>query len=134
MEKNIEMKRKVLFKKFIPIAISCVFGEPSKRIEGTGRMEEEFNNTGIFHKFGMAMKEDDSGFKNYTIAIIEDESGNLHEVLPSNMKFIKSEEHIGIEYSKEAVENWVQKLMEDRNANLESYQLSGLVRYILNKL
>ena len=125
MEKNIEMKRKVLFKKFVPNE-----KHPNRRFV----IEEEFSNPGTFHQFGLSMEEDESGFTNYTIAIIEDESGNMHEVLPSNMKFIKSEEHIGIEYSKEAVENWVQKLMEDRNANLESYQLSGLVRYILNKI
>ena len=125
MEKNTKMKRKVLFKKFVP---------NEKHPNGRFVIEEEFSNPGTFHQFGLSMEEDESGFTNYSIAIIEDESGNMHEVLPSNMKFIKSEEHIGIEYSKEAVENWIQKLREDRNANLESYQLSGLVRYILNKI
>ena len=134
MEKNIEMKRKVLFKKWIPLQYAENAEGRKIPVSGTGRIEREFNNTGTFHQFGMAMEEDESGFTNYTIAIIEDESGNLHKVLPSNMKFIKSEEHIGIEYSKEAVENWIQKLREDRNTNLESYQLSGLVRYILNKI
>ena len=118
--KKNKMKRKVLFKKWIPLQYAENAEGRKIPVSGTGRIEREFNNTGTFHQFGMAME--------------EDESGNMHEVLPSNMKFIKSEEHIGIEYSKEAVENWVQKLREDRNANLESYQLSGLVRYILNKI
>lgn len=83
MEKNTKMKRKVLFKKFVP---------NEKHPNGRFVIEEEFSNPGTFHQFGLSMEEDESGFTNYTIAIIEDESGNLHEVIPSNMKFVDPEE------------------------------------------
>jgi len=43
---------------------------------------------GLFHEFGQEAIESETGFGNYTIAIVEDESGQVHTVNPNHVKFL----------------------------------------------
>lgn len=44
---------------------------------------------GIFHEFGTeSVANDEHGFTNQTIAIVEDESGQVHTVNPNHVKFL----------------------------------------------
>lgn len=88
------MKRKVLFRKWIPTEYKKNETGGMTKVEGTGVLEKEFENKGIFHGFGFSMEEDEQGFTNYSVAIIEDEEGLVREVLPSNMKFSEKEKPI----------------------------------------
>ena len=54
----------------------------------TGCFEKEFKNIGEFHQWGCAYEEFKAGPGNYTVAIVEDEDGDIHQVLPQNIRFI----------------------------------------------
>ena len=43
---------------------------------------------GVFHQWGYAYEEFESGPGNYTVAIVEDNEGRIHEILPSKIIFI----------------------------------------------
>lgn len=106
------MKRKVLFRKWIPTEYKKNETGGMTKVEGTGVIEKEFENKGIFHGFGFSMEEDEQGFTNYSVAIVEDEEGFVREVLPSNMKFVEidseeimSEENLLNEFKKIVIFN-----------------------------
>ncbi|MFC0183329.1 hypothetical protein SAMN04515674_105293 [Pseudarcicella hirudinis] len=65
--------RDVLFKKLIA---------PGKGYE------EEFINEGCFHAWGSCFEDDGLTLVQYSIAIIEDKQGFVHEIKPSNVKFV----------------------------------------------
>jgi hypothetical protein len=77
--------RKVKFKKWIPREYTVGTLIP---ITGTGVSQSDFLTDGYFHQWGCAYEEFESGPGNYTIAIVEDMNGVIHDVLPTNLKFI----------------------------------------------
>lgn len=82
--------RKVKFKKYIP-AVKVQLGgvyEPWVTKGGTGKWEDDFINEGVFHQWGNSYEEFESGAGNYTVALVELPTGEVAEVLPSNIKFI----------------------------------------------
>lgn len=92
--KTLKMKRKVLFRKWIPIQYLKSENGRQERVEGTGVLQADYETKGIFHGFGFSIEEDERGFTNYSVAIVEDEEGFVHEILPSNMKFVVEKSEI----------------------------------------
>lgn len=83
--KSVKEMRKVKFKKWVPLA----YTEDTKiRIAETGKWEDDYSNNGVFHQWGAAYEEFESGAGNYTAAIVEMSDGTIVEVLPSNLKFV----------------------------------------------
>ena len=84
--------RQVKFKKFIPHQYQILTTSTGQckqvTIDGTGCYEIDFNSLGNFHSWGLTMQETTEQIASYTIAIIEDEECLVHEVLPTNLKFI----------------------------------------------
>ncbi len=59
----------------------------TKKWNGTKMVPSEFK--GIFHEWGNeAVENNGDGFGNFTIAIVEDESGQVHTVNPNHVKFL----------------------------------------------
>ncbi len=79
--------KKVLFKKWIP-RVEVGEGVFKRTQEGTNCWEKEFQNHGVFHQWANAYEESDTGFGNYTVALIELPDGTIESVLPSNIKFV----------------------------------------------
>ncbi len=65
--------------------------QPSVSLRKGWEWSAEFIQPGLFHKWGNAFEEFESGPGNYTVAIVELPDGTIEEVLPSNVKFIKEE-------------------------------------------
>lgn len=82
--------RKVKFKKWIPNEKVLSEGNSGYWITkvGTGKWEEDFTNDGLFHQWGSAYEEFESGAGNYTVALVEVGGGEIVEVLPSKIKFV----------------------------------------------
>ena len=80
--------RKVLFKKWIPKQYAAAENKTMKPISGTGCFEPEFKSRGMFHQWAAKSEEYESGPGNYTVAIVETETGEVAEVLPTNIKFV----------------------------------------------
>jgi hypothetical protein len=85
--------RKVQFKAWIPIrwpegANSANQHTTHNRVPGTGCWEEGFSREGLFHKWGNAYEEFESGPGNYTVGLVELSDGEIVEVLPSHLKFV----------------------------------------------
>lgn len=51
------------------------------------RFEDDFNQNGLFHKWGNNYEEFEVGPGNYIVAIVELDNGIIVEVLPKNIKF-----------------------------------------------
>jgi len=83
-------QRKVLFKKWIPQRYIQNDKGPMTREPGTGCVEPEFSHPGIFHQWGVALHESDTGFGTQTVAIVELPNGEVIEVDPHRLKFVKS--------------------------------------------
>lgn len=66
--------RRVKFKVFFPAVAQT-----------PGRWEEM---EGFFHKIGASYNEFESGPGNFSTAIVEDDTGKIHEVNPSDMQFL----------------------------------------------
>lgn len=49
---------------------------------------KEMNLNGYFHQFGNSYEEFEAGPGNYSTAIVEDESGQVFEVFPSDVEFV----------------------------------------------
>lgn len=85
--------RKVKFKRWIDNTYRTVTNSNNQcikiRNEDTGKWEENFTHEGVFHQWASAYEEFESGAGNYIVALIELENGEIIEVLPSNIKFIK---------------------------------------------
>jgi len=76
--------RKVKFNKWIPKEV-----KEGKQVENTNCWEKNFPNEGLFHCWGSAYEEFESGTGNYTVALVEISGGNVVEVLPSNITFLE---------------------------------------------
>jgi len=83
--------RKVKFKKWIPAEWEVinheVLGKIKELKKGTNCWEDDYLHDGVFHQWGAAYEEFETGPGNYTVAIIEQPDGTITEVLPSNLKF-----------------------------------------------
>jgi len=79
--------RQVYFKKWIPIAHESKDGK-RVAVPGTGCFEPEFSNFGRFHQWASKYDEFESGPGNFTVGIIETQSGEIYEALPTNIKFL----------------------------------------------
>ena len=82
--------RKVKFKKWIPVERESMpeCEACTQQVKGTGCFEKGFSNEGLFHQWVVAYEEFETGAGNYTIAIVETPSGDIVEVIPSNIIFI----------------------------------------------
>jgi len=84
--------KKVLFKRWIPREIITLTDKHPNPYQtnkpGTACWEPEFTHEGWFHEWGVSNVESDTGFGNFSIALIELSDGTIEEVLPSNVKFI----------------------------------------------
>lgn len=78
--------RKVRFKMWIPQQYAN--GDKHIKIAGTGCFQSDYETDGFFHKWGCAYEEFEAGPGNFTIGIIEDLNGVIHDVLPTNLKFV----------------------------------------------
>mgnify|MGYP000916742930 FL=1 len=77
--------RKVKFKMWIP----AEYTEHTRiKIDGTSKYQSDYLTTGVFHQWGCAYEEFETGPVNYSIAIVETPDGIIHSVLPNNLKFI----------------------------------------------
>lgn len=45
---------------------------------------------GLFHQWGTNIQEHENGAVQFTVGIIEDETGQIHEVIPNDVRFIDS--------------------------------------------
>jgi len=75
--------KKVKFKKYIPKSY-----ENGRLIQGTGRLEDDYTQEGLFHQWGVSYEEFESGPANFTIAIIELPDGSIVEIEPNRIKFL----------------------------------------------
>ena len=83
--------RKVKFKVFIPAEYERIESKGyNTKVKGTG-VFTDFIRDGLFHQWGINYEEFENGPANYSIALIEDLNGLVHEVLPENLKFINDE-------------------------------------------
>ena len=78
--------RKVLFKKWISKQYEAIDGS-YRPVKNTGCFETDFVNSGLFHQWAAKFEEYESGPGNFTVALVETESGEIVEVLPPNVKF-----------------------------------------------
>jgi hypothetical protein len=96
--------RKVLFSKWIPTQYTHLDGTTTDKCEpypdGSDRRNNNNipipgkyteDNEGYFHQWGCAYEEFESGPGNYSVALVEDGCGNIHEILPSKIKFLDHE-------------------------------------------
>lgn len=58
----------------------------SSWVDGSRVKSEEIIN-GVFHQWGSAYEEFDTGPGNYTVAIIELDDGSIKEFLPQHVRF-----------------------------------------------
>ena len=77
-----------MFKKWIPQEYLKSENGIQQAVKGTGCWQNDFENEGLFHKWGNAYEEFETGAGNYTVAIVELADGTIAEVLPSNLKFV----------------------------------------------
>ncbi len=77
--------REVLFKRFIPKMY-----ENGRLVPGTGMVEYDYTQNGIFHQWGCSFQEFESGPANFTVALVEIEDGSIVEIEPCRIKFIQS--------------------------------------------
>lgn len=81
--------RKVKFKTWIPATRTpSPSGSGTTVLAGTNCWQPDFENEGVFHTWGVAYEEGDTGFGNYTVAIVELPNGEVVTPLPSNIKFL----------------------------------------------
>lgn len=79
--------RKVVFNKWI-VGVRHP-DNTSFYVKGTQCWETEFKNEGLFHEWGNAYEEFESGPGNFTVALVETPDGFISEVLPQHIKFVK---------------------------------------------
>lgn len=59
------------------------------------RSKEDFDDTwglGDFHQWGCDYEEFETGPGNYTVGIVEDSDGKIHQPFPENIVFLDKEE------------------------------------------
>ena len=85
--------RQVKFKKYnetkyLPeLGVPLLPGQSRVVVESSG-FDKDFIHNGVFHMWGVCYLElGEGGVGNYTVAIVEDREGKVHEVLPSNLVF-----------------------------------------------
>lgn len=78
--------RKVKFKVWIPIAWTT----SGEKVPGTNCWSETHTESGVFHEWSQTYTEFETGTGNQTMAVVEKENGEVVEVLPFNLKFVKS--------------------------------------------
>lgn len=85
--------RKVLFKMWIPAewpeGTNSANQNRARPLPGTNCWEGDFKHEGVFHQWGSAYTEFESGAGNYTVALVETPNGCVSEILPSNIKFVE---------------------------------------------
>lgn len=88
--------RKVKFKKYNQgvyepaIGVQLSTGQ-TRTLVKKAEWDAEFIHEGVFHQWGSAFEDmGEQGAGNYTVALVEDEHGLIHEVLPCNIQFISN--------------------------------------------
>jgi len=87
--------RKVKFNKWIPqVSVknpdyTIINGLTYIPMKGTGCMEKDFPNDGVFHQWINTHIEYESDVENYIIALVELPDGTIVEVLSKDIKFIE---------------------------------------------
>lgn len=81
------MKRKCLFRKWIPHQYIACEGMGRQAVAGTGCWSE-MDNCGYFHQWGLSTEETRETICNYTVGIVEQPSGYVFEVLPQHIRFV----------------------------------------------
>ena len=61
---------------------------PEKRTKENPESNKKVEGKGIFHLFGTNIEESEQGFAEQTMAIVEDESGSVHFIYPTFIKFL----------------------------------------------
>jgi len=79
--------RKVKFKKWIPIEQTEDEKGNKIRVPHTGCWETGFSLTGLFHQWGLGMEDTGENVASYTIGLIEDKNGVIHEMIPTHIVF-----------------------------------------------
>jgi len=82
--------KKVLYKKWKPTEYTNWENNVRRVVDGTGCFDKDFVNTGYFMQWGNACSELETGFGNYTVALVMNGDGTITEVLPVNIKFIEN--------------------------------------------
>jgi len=59
-----------------------------KELEKHNQLKPEWK-PGVFHIWGSSFWEFENAAPQITVAIVEDNDGQVHEVMPTNIKFIK---------------------------------------------
>ena len=60
-----------------------------KKNKETNIFEKVESGIGRFHQFGMGIEEDERGFSNFSIAIVEMQDGSVKMPMANMIKFIK---------------------------------------------
>lgn len=76
--------RKVAYKKHIPAEY-----RDGKKVAGSGQLEAEYSQEGIFHQWGASFVEFESGPANFTVGLIELPNGSMVEIEPGRIKFLQ---------------------------------------------
>lgn len=79
--------RNVKFKEWIPTEYIKSDVAYTKK-PGTGCLEDDFTKHGVFHQWGIAYEEFETGIGNYTVGIIELPDGTIKEMASNSFKFI----------------------------------------------
>ena len=81
--------RKVMIKAWVPCEqVRIPYTTVLSTKPGTGCWEEGYSIEGKFHEWGSKFEEFDTGPGNYTVGIIELQSGQIVETEPSAIKFV----------------------------------------------
>ena len=80
--------KKVVYKKFIPSQYETLSNGNKQLIEGTGKIQDEFNSEGVFLTWGTDYEELRNGVGQYSIAIVQTPEGLIEGVHISNLKFV----------------------------------------------
>ena len=78
--------RKVMFKMWI--SKQHHNGDKYITVVGTGCFQPNYETEGLFHQWGNSYEEFESGPGNFTVGIVETLDGKIHDVLPTNLKFV----------------------------------------------
>ncbi|MDV6347519.1 hypothetical protein R2083_08325 [Nitrosomonas sp. Is35] len=62
----------------------------------TRRRERTPTKTGIFHQWGLILEQDDRGFSNESVAIVELDDGNIITPRADLIQFVKDEARLGV--------------------------------------
>jgi len=86
---SIKYRKKEMEKRKRPCQVDTKKWIPASESPSGKSFNQDVKFKGLFHEWGQeAVEAGEQGFGNFTVAIVEDESGQVHTVNPNDIKFL----------------------------------------------